>query len=72
MFTLLEEARRNFNVEDYSLSQTSLEQVFLRFAAEQHTDELEREGIFRSLDSTANVSRLDVFAQCMHAASVTR
>jgi ATP-binding cassette subfamily A (ABC1) protein 3 len=46
MFTLLEEARRNFNLEDYSLSQTSLEQVFLRFAAEQHTDELEREGIF--------------------------
>ena len=56
MFTLLEEARRNFNVEDYSLSQTSLEQVFLRFAAEQHTDEMEREGVFQTRSSSSAVA----------------
>lgn len=35
MFGIMEEARRRFSVEDYALSQTSLEQVFLSFARQQ-------------------------------------
>eukprot|EP00043_Microstomoeca_roanoka_P013498 m.132210 g.132210 ORF g.132210 m.132210 type:complete len:1829 (+) comp15771_c0_seq2:231-5717(+) len=38
MFSKLEEAKTRFNLDDYGLSQVSLEQVFLRFAAEQHED----------------------------------
>lgn len=29
MFGIMEEAKQKFNIEDYSLSQTTLEQVFL-------------------------------------------
>ena len=48
MFATLEAGRQRFGLEDYALGQTSLEQVFLRFAAEQHVDELEREGVYGS------------------------
>lgn len=35
-----------FGLEDYGLSQTSLDQIFIQFAAHQHDDEAEREGRF--------------------------
>lgn len=46
MFAQLQLANERFRLEDFSLSQTSLEQVFLRFAEAQHSDEGERVGIF--------------------------
>jgi len=42
MFRLMEEAKDKFNIEDYSLSQTSLEQVFLSFAKLQKEEKIER------------------------------
>lgn len=45
MFQVLEDAREQLGLEDYSLSQTSLESVFLRFASSQHDDEHERLGV---------------------------
>eukprot|EP00730_Choanoeca_flexa_P008671 TRINITY_DN12519_c2_g1_i12.p1 TRINITY_DN12519_c2_g1~~TRINITY_DN12519_c2_g1_i12.p1 ORF type:complete len:1527 (+),score=451.98 TRINITY_DN12519_c2_g1_i12:2-4582(+) len=64
MFTLLEQARAEFQLEDYSLSQTSLEQVFLRFAAEQHVDEAEREGEFgMSLASRPGTQAVNPYSQ---------
>ena len=35
MFGILEEAKEEFNLEDYSISQITLEQVFLTFAGEK-------------------------------------
>lgn len=37
MFGVMEAAKRLFDVEDYAISQTSLEQVFLAFANQQRT-----------------------------------
>lgn len=42
MFRLMEEAKDMFNIEDYSISQTSLEQVFLSFAKLQKEEKIER------------------------------
>jgi hypothetical protein len=58
MFALLETCSRRFELEDYSLSQTSLEQVFLRFAQEQHSDEMEREGHFGPAGGSDPTDRL--------------
>jgi len=38
MFGLLEDAKDRLNIEDYSISQTSLEQIFNQFAAEQEEE----------------------------------
>eukprot|EP00941_MAST-03F_sp_MAST-3F-sp1_P001419 g1419.t1 len=38
MFGLLEKAKNQLNIQDYSLGQTSLEQVFLEFAKKQEND----------------------------------
>lgn len=38
MFGLMEDAKRQYNIEDYSLSQTTLEQVFLSFTKHQMED----------------------------------
>ena len=38
LFAVLEEARAALNMEDYSISQTTLEQIFLDFAAEQNDE----------------------------------
>lgn len=38
VFSALERAKETLPVEDYSLSQTSLDEIFCNFAAEQHTD----------------------------------
>ncbi|KAJ6632964.1 Phospholipid-transporting ATPase ABCA3, partial [Pseudolycoriella hygida] len=42
MFRLMEEAKSMFHIEDYSLSQTSLEQVFLSFANQQKEEKIEQ------------------------------
>lgn len=42
MFRLMEDAKVSLNIEDYSLSQTSLEQVFLSFAKLQTEETIER------------------------------
>ncbi|KAM3964391.1 LOW QUALITY PROTEIN: phospholipid-transporting ATPase ABCA3 [Aphomia sociella] len=39
VFYVMEEARKQFPIEDYSVSQTTLEQVFLRFTRIHSTDE---------------------------------
>lgn len=39
LFTLIESNKEKLNLETYSLSQTSLEQVFLSFASEQKMEE---------------------------------
>lgn len=44
MFGLMEVAKRSFDIEDYSISQTSLEQVFLSFTKFQRDDKLSRRG----------------------------
>lgn len=36
MFRAMERARGEFSLQDYSVSQTSLEEVFLDFAKHQH------------------------------------
>ncbi|XP_069685343.1 phospholipid-transporting ATPase ABCA3-like isoform X4 [Periplaneta americana] len=38
MFGIMEKAKRELNIEDYSLGQTSLEQVFLTFTKKQRED----------------------------------
>ena len=38
MFGILEEAKEEFNLEDYSISQITLEQVFLTFAGSQNPE----------------------------------
>jgi ABC-type multidrug transport system ATPase subunit len=45
LFTLIESNKDSLNIETYSLSQTTLEQVFLSFAKEQHNiDEKDEQG----------------------------
>uniref|UniRef100_G1L1U9 ATP-binding cassette sub-family A member 3-like n=1 Tax=Ailuropoda melanoleuca TaxID=9646 RepID=G1L1U9_AILME len=39
VFGILEEAKEQFNLEDYSISQITLEQVFLTFATPENTEE---------------------------------
>eukprot|EP00047_Mylnosiga_fluctuans_P017548 m.62444 g.62444 ORF g.62444 m.62444 type:complete len:913 (+) comp7137_c2_seq4:3-2741(+) len=39
LFAKCEEAKSHFDIKDYSISQTSLEQVFLTFAAHQNSEE---------------------------------
>lgn len=39
IFGLMEKIRDEFHIEDYSISQTTLEQVFLNFAKEQKTND---------------------------------
>lgn len=38
MFGLMEDAKKRLNIEDYSLGQTSLEQIFLLFTKFQRAD----------------------------------
>ncbi len=38
IFSEVERAKDRLNIEDYSVSQTSLEQIFLGFASDQNTD----------------------------------
>jgi len=38
VFGTMERAKLEYNMEDYSVSQTSLEQVFINFARAQHTE----------------------------------
>ena len=38
MFGILEEAKEKFNLEDYSISQITLEEVFLTFASQQNPE----------------------------------
>lgn len=38
MFGLMEEAKKQFDIEDYSISQTSLEKIFLAFAMHQKVE----------------------------------
>ncbi|XP_069511181.1 cholesterol transporter ABCA5-like [Ambystoma mexicanum] len=47
-FSRLEEAKHAFNIEEYSLSQSTLEQVFVEFAKEQQVEE----DNFATLNST--------------------
>ena len=39
LFGIMERAKQEYNVEDYSISQTTLEQVFLNFTREQREGE---------------------------------
>ena len=39
LFGIMERAKEQYNVEDYSISQTTLEQVFLNFTREQREGE---------------------------------
>jgi len=34
----MERAKKEYDIDDYSVSQTSLEQVFINFARAQHTE----------------------------------
>lgn len=43
MFSLMEEGKQTLDIEDYSISQTSLEQVFLSFTKYQR-DEINGNG----------------------------
>jgi len=48
MFALLEESREQYGILDYALSQTTLEQVFINFAAQQEEETGPVEGIASS------------------------
>ena len=39
VFAVMEQAKERFDIDDYSVSQTTLEQVFLNFARYQTEDE---------------------------------
>ena len=50
LFSTMEEIRAEFSVEDYSVSQTTLEQVFINFArSQQPPDDRERSGCCRGI-----------------------
>ena len=38
IFGTMERAKKEYDIDDYSVSQTSLEQVFINFARAQHTE----------------------------------
>lgn len=38
VFGILEDAKEQFNLEDYSISQITLEQIFLAFASPENTE----------------------------------
>jgi hypothetical protein len=44
MFAQLEEQRERWGVQSYTISQPSLEQIFLRFAREQQAEDVEVAG----------------------------
>jgi hypothetical protein len=44
MFAQLEEQRERWGVQSYTISQPSLEQIFLRFAREQQAEDVEGAG----------------------------
>ncbi|XP_068120404.1 ABC-type organic anion transporter ABCA8-like isoform X2 [Hyperolius riggenbachi] len=46
-FLQLEEAKRTYNIEEYSFSQSTLEQVFLELVKEQEKDDFDVEKAFR-------------------------
>ncbi|KAM8945714.1 ABC-type organic anion transporter ABCA8-like [Pelodytes ibericus] len=46
-FFLLEEAKRAYSIEEYSFSQTTLEQVFLELAKEQERDDFDLDNTFQ-------------------------
>ena len=48
LFTAMEEAKEKYHLEDYSVSQTTLEQVFINFARNQKEPVEEKQGCFRS------------------------
>ena len=41
VFGIMERAKEDYNMDDYSVSQTTLEQVFLNFARHQRVEEAE-------------------------------
>ncbi|XP_048411407.2 ATP-binding cassette sub-family A member 5 isoform X2 [Stegostoma tigrinum] len=47
-FSKLEEAKRSFDIEEYSFSQSTLEQVFMQFAKEQENNEED----YKTLDTS--------------------
>jgi len=51
-FQHLEQCKSDFNIEDYSLSQTTLEQVFIEFAKQQESEDNEK-GDSKSLGSSS-------------------
>lgn len=53
LFGLMELAKAKFDIEDYSLGQTSLEQIFLYFARNQNI--LERESLETSMLTTTRL-----------------
>ena len=55
MFGILEEAKEEFNLEDYSISQITLEQVFLTFAGSQNPEVEKKESW--DLLATSNPTR---------------
>lgn len=60
LFTLIETNKQALCIETYSLSQTTLEQVFLSFAREQKSeDEQLKRGKIRSSDRSINQSNLN-------------
>ena len=45
MFGILEENAKSLNIVDYNVSQTSLDQIFVKFAKEQHQEERVKEKV---------------------------
>ena len=45
MFGILEENAASLNIVDYSVSQTTLDQIFVKFAKEQHSEERVRKRV---------------------------
>lgn len=58
MFGILEEAKEKFNLEDYSISQITLEEVFLTFASQQNP-EAEKKASWDSLATSDPTCSLD-------------
>jgi len=64
VFGTMERAKLEYNIDDYSVSQTSLEQVFINFARAQHTE--------REVDLTCAARCAIACRQCIDRARAGR
>jgi ATP-binding cassette subfamily A (ABC1) protein 5 len=59
-FQQLEKCKSEFNIEDYSLSQTTLEQVFIEFAKQQESEDGNKEDSKSSRPSSSSVHKTTI------------
>uniref|UniRef100_A0A4W3K1G7 ABC transporter domain-containing protein n=1 Tax=Callorhinchus milii TaxID=7868 RepID=A0A4W3K1G7_CALMI len=63
IFNILSSHREKFQIEDYSVSQTTLDQVFVNFAKDQSDDDLSKDVSMHRNETVLNVALLNTFLQ---------